>query len=392
LEGPTYSIAKYQIQYQLIVDSPGGLGNPHGSDYYNASSTAQFSITSPVGFLVQEVVQWEGDYTGDAAVGSVVMDRPKTIHAVWTTSYTQLYLLLGGIGGVAAVGVFLRKRKARHAVLQQVPRPAPEVYREQWYRLGFLCDTGRVRSNNEDSVLVIEALCSFESAARARILCAVADGVGGSQKGEVASRLNLQTLSARASEWMVQTKGFDLAGSLRSAIESANDVLVKYGMEHPESEGFASTVVAALIDGDMAYVAHAGDSRAYLVNREKIEQLTRDHSQVQELVDSGRITAEQAIGYPGRNVITRAVGAATDLKVDLSQALILAPVDVLVLCTDGLWDLVRKEEIQQIVLQTSDPQDACRKLVSLANERGGKDNISVVIVQCQAPPDSSLLG
>jgi protein phosphatase len=191
---------------------------------------------------------------------------------------------------------------------------------------------------------------------------------------------------------MVQTKGFDLAGSLRSAIESANDVLVKYGMEHPESEGFASTVVAALIDGDMAYVAHAGDSRAYLVNREKIEQLTRDHSQVQELVDSGRITAEQAIGYPGRNVITRAVGAATDLKVDLSQALILAPVDVLVLCTDGLWDLVRKEEIQQIVLQTSDPQDACRKLVSLANERGGKDNISVVIVQCQAPPDSSLLG
>jgi serine/threonine protein phosphatase PrpC len=304
---------------------------------------------------------------------------------VLTPSNFNLYVpIVGGLVLVAAAFYLSKRTKTRQRPIM-VPPPVREIYREQWYRVGFLSDTGRVRTNNEDAVLTLETLSSFESGRRSRILCAVADGVGGSNKGEVASKLTMQTI-ARCAEWMVQTKSLNIGSSLKSTVESANEAVVNYALEHPESEGMASTIVAAIIDGDVVYIAHAGDSRAYLINRDSVKRLTRDHSQVQELVDAGRITPEQALSYPGRNVITRAVGAATDLNVEMDQPLTLAPVDALLLCTDGLWDVVREPEMQQIVLATNDPQGACKQLVALANNRGGKDNISVVIVQCQGVP------
>jgi protein phosphatase len=229
----------------------------------------------------------------------------------------------------------------------------------------------------------MEILSSFDSKPASSFLCAVADGVGGSQKGEVASKLALQTLAVRASEFLLGPARKEISRALGTSIEHANEVLVNYGMSHSESEGLATTIVASIIDGKTAYLAHAGDSRAYLINRAEVKQLTKDHSQVQEFVDAGKIKPEQARHYPGRNVITRAVGAATDIEVSTSSV----PVshgDQLLLCTDGLWEPVTDVEMQKIVLE-SDPQKACSKLVSLANERGGKDNATIVIVQIHDP-------
>lgn len=277
---------------------------------------------------------------------------------------TNYYFLFMGTTIVAAsilAVVLVRRRRGQTRGVM----PSPEVGAQLWYRMGFLSDTGKVRKNNEDSVLALETLCTFESVDRARILCAVADGVGGSQKGEIASKLALQTIATLASERMLQGDGVDIRGALKSAIEGANGAVVKYALEHPESEGMATTIVATLIDGDIAHIAHAGDSRAYLFSQREKKLLTKDHSE-----------------YPGSNVITRAIGAATDLQVDLSR-LTISPGETLLLCTDGLWGLVSNEEIHQVVLEAKDPQEGCNRLVSMANERGGKDNISVIMVQCQ---------
>jgi len=168
---------------------------------------------------------------------------------------------------------------------------------------------------------------------------------------------------------------------LTSAIEAANGAVVKHAMEHPETEGMASTIVAALIDGNAIHIAHVGDSRGYIFTREFIKRLTKDHSEVQRLVEAAQISPEQAAHYPGRNVITRAIGASTEIEVDILSTSISSG-EVLLLCSDGLWEDVTEQEMFQIAMQTSDPQAACRRLVDLANERGGRDNISVVIVQC----------
>jgi len=248
------------------------------------------------------------------------------------------------------------------------------------YRVGSLSDIGRSRTNNEDAILTLELKSSFESISSAAILSAVADGVGGSQKGEVASRLALATLVAHAASLLIRPDPKNKAEILKASVEAANQDVVKYGMAHRESEGLASTLVASLIDGDTAYLANVGDSRAYLVNRGEIKQLTKDHSQVQELVDAGQISSDQSRHFAGRNIITRAVGASTDIQVD-TQVVHLSPGDRILLCTDGLWEPVTDEEIHRIVMQSSNPQVACQELVGLANQRGGKDNISLIIAE-----------
>ena len=251
------------------------------------------------------------------------------------------------------------------------------------YLLGAFTDTGKVRSNNEDSILAIELSTSFESKPRSSILCAVADGVGGSQKGEIASRIALQTLAENSAKLLLGSSHEEIGGAFKSAIEAVNEAVLKYGTEHPESEGLATTIVASLIDSDTAWIAHAGDSRAYLMNEAQIKQLTRDDSEVQEAVDAGEITPEQARNHPSRNFITKALGGALDIEVSVSS-FPLAPGDRVLLCSDGLWEPLRDSDIQKVTLESSNPQTACEKLVSLANERGGKDNSSVIIIEIEA--------
>lgn len=245
-----------------------------------------------------------------------------------------------------------------------------------------LSDRGGIRQNNEDSILSLGKVEIFESVEHARVVCAVTDGVGGTQKGELASRVTIKTLGNNASK-LFQSDLAQLEEGLKTAIEEANTAVVKYAMEHRESEGMATTIVASIIDETTAFIAHVGDSRAYLVNQNQIRQLTKDHSQVQELVDAGKIRSEQIRHYRARNVITRAVGSAPNIDVTVSRTSI-GPGDRLLLCTDGLWEPVSDREMQQIIMQSPDPRSACESLVSLANKRGGKDNISLLIVEVRS--------
>jgi protein phosphatase len=315
----------------------------------------------------------------------VTADKQQTIIGVWEKNYFQIMIPIAVLAIITAIIILLirKPRKQKRPELEGPTRKPPSEVSGLKYRLGFLTDVGKVRSNNEDSILAMELLSMFESKTNSSVLSAVADGVGGSQKGEVASRLALQTLAAKAPAFMIGSGRAELESALRTAIESANESVIKYGMEHTESEGLATTIVASVIDSGVMCIAHAGDSRAYLINRGEIKQLTKDDSQVQELVDSGQLTAEQARHYPGRNVITRAVGAATDIEVSTSS-LQLAPGDYIMLCSDGLWEPLTDAEIQKIVLESPNPQSACEQLVALANQRGGKDNASIVIVEVQS--------
>lgn len=309
-------------------------------------------------------------------------DKTRTIVGVWERDYFNIVMICVGLALIASLVVLLTRRKHHRHPLIEPTIPSHREASELRYSMGAFTDVGKVRSNNEDSILAMELLSSFESRSRSSILCAVADGVGGSQKGEMASRLALQTLAEKGAKFLLGSGRGEIGDALRSAIEAVNEAVIKYGMEHSESEGMATTIVASLIDGGTVYIANAGDSRAYLINRGQIKQLTRDDSQVQEAVDSGKITPEQARHYPGRNIITKAVGGATDIELSISN-LSLAPGDRILLCSDGLWEPLGDAEIQKITLESSNPQSACEKLVSLANERGGKDNSSVIIVEAQ---------
>jgi len=397
---PHTATARYRTQYQLIVNSPGGLGNPQGGGFYDSGSTATFSVASPVGFLIQQVfVEWRGDYAGSPTQGSVKIDGPKEVTAVWQTSYVQVIIIWVSGCIVVAGGYFWKKgklslstaklwlSKAKLFLLSKAgtpaPRPIAELLLPQWYHLGSISDTGKMRRNNEDGILVLETISSFESKTRSAILCAVADGVGGSEKGEVASKLTLETVGRQVTGSVLSDPNQDRADILESAIKGANEMVLRYAKQHPESVDMASTIVTAFIDGNKAIIAHVGDSRAYLVTKENIRRLTKDHSQVQEYVDAGRITTEEAKTYPGRNVITRAIGVSSELEVDMSRDVAISPGDTLLLCSDGLWDLVSDEEIRDVLNSTIEPQDACKELVAMANERGGKDNISVIVVRTQ---------
>ena len=381
------------IQY-VIVDNKGPFALPYTfTSAPNSTHTLEPFSNSTCGPTIlsmntcaEEFKGWtgEGSVSGNGFV--VIADGNKTITAAWSKSYLNPLEFIAGY--VALIIIFAIILIWRRGKLKRGPIATPRGPSGLACRVGLLSDLGRNRSNNEDSVMTMELLTTVASRSDSVVLGAVADGVGGSQKGEVASKLALKTLASELPQLLLESEGRDRSSLLRSCIESANDEIVKHGIGHRESEGLATTLVASLIEGSTGYVANVGDSRAYLVNRGGIKPLTKDHSQVQELVEAGRLTQEQARHYAGRNVITRAVGAATDVNVD-TFTLSLAPGDRIVLCTDGLWEPVTDEEIQRIVLQSPEPQAACEKLVAIANERGGKDNISLVIVELKGPTETT---
>jgi serine/threonine protein phosphatase PrpC len=382
----------------IIVDANTTRVSPHGIVLsWPAGSahtiTALSNVSCGFSFMFFHGCQYEfkgwyvdGKFNGSTSLRvDVTADKPTTIVARWEKSYLQLEI--AAIAAAAIVAILLVWNRRRPAKPSPKPPPtSPSAPAGLLYRVGCISDVGRVRTNNEDSILAMEMVTTFESNTTSIILSAVADGVGGSQKGEIASRITIETMAAKVFQPVIGSESPDLTKALRDSIEASNDAVVKYGMEHPESEGLATTIVASVIDGSTAHIGNAGDSRAYLVNRGGIKQLTKDHSQVQDFVDEGKISIEEARQYPGRNVITRAIGASADIRVDM-YSISLAPGDRVLLCTDGLWEPVQNDEIHKIVMQSPDPQTASEKLVALANERGGKDNISIVIVELKGPAD-----
>lgn len=239
-------------------------------------------------------------------------------------------------------------------------------------------DVGLKRVHNEDSLLVDEELRLF----------IVADGMGGHAGGGTASRLAVQTIQARVrAAREVRPELFSSPGGiedsplpdvLREAIESACSTIYQAARREPSLTGMGTTVTAVVLAGQAAFVAHVGDSRCYLARGTRIYQVSEDHSLVNEQVKAGAITADEARHSRFKNIITRSVGFESDVAVDLI-AIEVQPGDRLVVCCDGLSNLVSDEEILEVV-QTSQLDDAPQRLIDLANERGGDDNITVVVV------------
>jgi serine/threonine protein phosphatase PrpC len=227
-------------------------------------------------------------------------------------------------------------------------------------------DVGRMRKNNEDSYL------------SAKPVAAVADGMGGHSAGEVASAIAIEELAALGERgpWENETAATD---DLKQAILRANRRIREMAASDRKLNGMGTTLVALLEDGDMVHVANVGDSRGYLLRQGELSQVTVDHSLVQELVDDGRLSPEDAERHPQRSVITRALGIDPEVEFDLFTYKLQVG-DRLLLCSDGLSDVVEPAQIRKVLLRVRSAQRAARELVTVANEQGGPDNITVIVV------------
>lgn len=246
--------------------------------------------------------------------------------------------------------------------------------------VGAKTDPGR-RPNNEDQLLVVDVR---RHGLRADSVLVIADGMGGRNFGERASQAAVETVGDTLAELLHSDRdpAVDIADALDSALRKANSRVYELGGQDEESRGMGTTCVAAVIENDHVYVAHAGDSRAYLLRHGELQRLTDDHSYVAEQVRAGNLSEENARKSRFRNVITRAVGIEPTITPDVSHCEVQGG-DTLLLCTDGLSNMVPEEEIAQIMVQASSAQQAADRLVNLANRNGGRDNITAIVARLE---------
>ena len=248
---------------------------------------------------------------------------------------------------------------------------------------------GRVRKNNEDNFSIEPSLQLY----------VLSDGMGGEAHGEVASNLAVQTIvtHCRQSE---TNRGMPMYGEpqpevsertnrLASAIHMANRKVYEAASANPEQRGMGATIVAAWIEGQRLSLAHVGDSRAYLLRGGALDQLTADHSLVAEKVRVGILTPQEADASELQSVLTRAVGTMSDVEVDSDEQMLL-PGDCLLICSDGLTRMVTDPEIASTLLTSNSAQEAADRLVELANENGGLDNVSVIVLHIVNKAESVL--
>ena len=239
-------------------------------------------------------------------------------------------------------------------------RPSGRGRRASSATFGSRTDVGCVRDHNEDSLVV------------APPLFVVADGMGGHAAGEVASEIAVNVIAERAPE-------HPDANELGRAIQAANHAILKAAHEGRGREGMGTTCTAAMLEGERLVIAQVGDSRAYLLHKGKIQQLTRDHSLMADLIEAGQLTPEEARVHPQRSVITRALGSDPRTVADLYEINVDAG-DRLLLCSDGLSGMVLDQDIEAILNRVSDPQRCASQLVNEAIAAGGHDNVTVIVV------------
>lgn len=234
-------------------------------------------------------------------------------------------------------------------------------------------DPGKVRSSNQDSYAAGE----FRNGVAWAVVC---DGMGGSVGGNIASSTAVRAISERiTTTYRENMSSSSIKNLLVTAITNANFEIFDMAAANPELQGMGTTVVAAVMDQNTIYVAHAGDSRAYLLDTGDIRQITTDHSLVQKMIENGEITEAEAARHPSKNLITRALGVDENVRVDFTEE-VCGDNSMLLLCTDGLTNYVTDLEIHETVLKGRNT-DFAGALVDLANEHGGGDNITVVAVE-----------
>jgi serine/threonine protein phosphatase PrpC len=240
------------------------------------------------------------------------------------------------------------------------------------YKIHSATDVGRARGNNEDAVLVNERLS----------IVVLADGMGGQNAGEVASELATICIMQKLSSWIEKSKDRTITTNLKKAIEKCidetNEIIYRDSLANSARRGMGTTVVVGIFRKRKLTIAHVGDSRAYLLRQGKLSVLTRDHSKIQEQIDSGLISVEQASISKDRNFLTRAVGTSLHVSPDFCE-IQLNLNDRILICSDGLSDMLSESVIQNILIKEEPLSEVCNELIKIANLAGGKDNISLVL-------------
>lgn len=240
-------------------------------------------------------------------------------------------------------------------------------------RFGVKSDKGRIRELNEDSYNVIAGYSGIP------VTFVIADGMGGHNSGEVASKAAVDFVSdyiIKSPETVSDSGNILLI--IKEIMEKSNTHVYNKSLESETDSGMGTTLIVAVVNSKKLYIGHVGDSRLYLIREGNIERLTEDHSFIEELIKNGSLTREEAENHPNKNVITRALGCSEEVQID-TYSYEFKEEDICIVCTDGLTNMLSEQEIKDIVLSNEEPQIACDKLVDEANLRGGEDNITVIV-------------
>ena len=236
-----------------------------------------------------------------------------------------------------------------------------------------LTDRGCVRSQNQDTYMTLQL-------DKNTLLCVVCDGMGGAKSGNVASQMAAEVFVQEVQRsWMAGMSKERTSQLMQTAVRLANTTVFDQSRQFEEFQGMGTTLVAALIQGKLATVVNVGDSRAYKVDRDGIRQITKDHSMVQLMVDRGELTPEMAKTYPGKNLITRAVGTESTVVTDVFQ-LEVEKDDCLLLCSDGMSNMMDDQEILFEVVHGVNKEGCCQRLLDIATGRGAPDNVTSVLI------------
>lgn len=236
----------------------------------------------------------------------------------------------------------------------------------------YFTDPGKVRSHNEDSVTIINN-------DKSEFVLAIADGMGGHKAGEVASKIAIDHI--RDSFYKLDTIGSkdDAIEWLRLIVKEINNKIFEYAKEHPESKGLGTTLVIAVKTNDYILYGNIGDSSGYVIKNNTLHKVTKDHTYVEVLINNGRLTEESAKHHPGKNLLTRALGANNPIEIDIFD--VDTSVKGLFLCSDGLTNMLTEEQIEKILNSDLEVEEAVIKLIRKANSRGGTDNISIAYLK-----------
>lgn len=268
--------------------------------------------------------------------------------------------------------------KVKHSKNNIIPKP---VITEYNIDIGLRSDIGCVRATNQDHIGCVRYIDSGS------LVAILADGMGGHNGGEVASQTAVNILEKSFSS---EVDELCCRQSLVDAFTVANSTILSLSEDRDELKGMGTTLVVLLIKKGLAFFANVGDSRLYLFRQGSYTQLSEDHTMVAEMVKGGLLSPEDANNHPDKNVITRAVGTKSNVKISFSEnPVILRLLDKFLLCSDGLYDLVTDTELMETV-STNSAQAACDILVNLAKERGGYDNISVIVIGIGDLPDEPI--
>lgn len=232
----------------------------------------------------------------------------------------------------------------------------------------YLTDPGKVRDHNEDSVIIVKNKNN-------ELLLAVADGMGGHKAGEIASSIAISHIGKRFSEISSIGNKEDAVAWIKDIVSEANVLIYKYTAEHPESTGMGTTLVLSVLTSDFLLFGNIGDSSGYVIKNKKIHKITTDHTLVNLLVKSGELTPEEAKEHPRKNVLMRALGAATIVEMDIFD--VETDVDGIFLCSDGLTNMLKEEQITEVLNEEITLEEKIKKLITKSNNRGGNDNISI---------------